>query len=127
MTRQAAIQLAKAVFDDGRFKKSLRERIEIPTESQNPQRQAELLAYLAEILQPAFESMGFECQRLTHPKAKAPFLYAQRIESPAFPTVLGYGHGDVIRGLESEWREGVSPWTWTELEGRWYGRGIADN
>jgi acetylornithine deacetylase/succinyl-diaminopimelate desuccinylase-like protein len=29
--------------------------------------------------------------------------------------------------LESEWREGVSPWALTELDGRWYGRGIADN
>jgi acetylornithine deacetylase/succinyl-diaminopimelate desuccinylase-like protein len=71
--------------------------------------------------------MGFECRTLTHPKAKAPFLFAQRIEDPALPTVFGYGHGDVIRGLEPEWKEGLSPWTLTEREGRWYGRGIADN
>jgi acetylornithine deacetylase/succinyl-diaminopimelate desuccinylase-like protein len=41
--------------------------------------------------------------------------------------VFGYGHGDVIRGLEPEWNEGLSPWTLTERDGRWYGRGIADN
>ena len=41
--------------------------------------------------------------------------------------MLGYGHGDVIRGLEPEWLEGLSPWTLTERDGRWYGRGIADN
>jgi acetylornithine deacetylase/succinyl-diaminopimelate desuccinylase-like protein len=58
---------------------------------------------------------------------KAPFLFAQRIEDPALPTVFGYGHGDVIRGLDAEWKEGLSPWTLTEREGRWYGRGIADN
>ena len=127
MTRQAALELAKTAFDDGRFKAVLKSRIQRPTESQNPERHAELLAYLSEVLQPAFEAMGFECRQLTHAKAKAPFLYAQRLESPELPTVLGYGHGDVIRGLESEWREGVSPWTLTELEGRWYGRGIADN
>lgn len=127
MTRDAAIQLAKNAFDDGSFKKDLTKRINRPTESQNPARHAELLSYMAEELQPAFEAMGFECQSLTHPKAKAPFLYAQRIESPDLPSVLGYGHGDVIRGLESEWREGLSPWALTELEGRWYGRGIADN
>ena len=127
MTRLAAIELAKKAFDDGSFKASLKARIERPTESQNPERHSELLAYLSEVLQPAFEAMGFKCQQLTHPKAKAPFLFAQRIESPELPTVLGYGHGDVIRGLESEWRTGVSPWTLTELEGRWYGRGIADN
>ncbi len=127
MTRQAALQLAQTAFDDGSFKQTLQSRIERPTESQNPERSDELLAYLTEALQPVFEAMGFECQLLTHPKAKAPFLFAQRIESSDFPTVLGYGHGDVIRGLASEWREGVSPWTLTELDGRWYGRGIADN
>ena len=44
-----------------------------------------------------------------------------------FPTVFGYGHGDVIRGLEPEWKDGLSPWQLTESNGRWYGRGIADN
>jgi acetylornithine deacetylase/succinyl-diaminopimelate desuccinylase-like protein len=71
--------------------------------------------------------MGFTCELLTHPKALAPFLYAQRIEDPDLPTVFGYGHGDVIRGLEREWKEGLAPWRLTEAEGRWYGRGIADN
>ena len=127
MTRDAAIQLAKNAFDDGSFRSDLTKRIKRPTESQNPARHAELLSYMAEELQPAFEAMGFECQSLMHPKAKAPFLFAQRIESPELPSVLGYGHGDVIRGLESEWRESLSPWTLTELEGKWYGRGIADN
>lgn len=127
MTRQAAIQRATSVFDDGSFKESLRQRIERPTESQNPSRAAELPAYLTHELQPALEAMGFECQLISHTKAKAPFLFAQRFESANLPTVLGYGHGDVIRGLESEWREGVSPWALTELDGRWYGRGIADN
>ena len=78
-------------------------------------------------MQPAFEAMGFECRTLTHSRAKAPFLFAQRIEDPRLPTVFGYGHGDVIRGLEPEWKEGLSPWTLTERDGRWYGRGIADN
>jgi len=86
-----------------------------------------LAQYLHEELQPAFEAMGFECRTLTHPRAKAPFLFAQRIEDPRLPTVFGYGHGDVIRGLEPEWKEGLSPWRLTEREGRWYGRGIADN
>jgi acetylornithine deacetylase/succinyl-diaminopimelate desuccinylase-like protein len=86
-----------------------------------------LAQYLHEELQPAFEAMGFECRTLPNPKGKGPFLYAQRIEDPKLPTVFGYGHGDVIRGLEPEWLEGLSPWTLTERGGRWYGRGIADN
>ena len=127
MTRQAAIARATAAFEDGSFKETLRRRISRPTESQNPERSTELASYLQEELKPALETMGFECRLIEHPKAKAPFLFAQRLESPDLPTVLGYGHGDVIRGLESEWREGVLPWNLTELDGKWYGRGIADN
>ena len=127
MTRTAAITRSERQFDSGEFKAVLARRIAIPTESQNPERGPELARYLGAELQPAFESMGFECRTLTHSKAKAPFLFAQRLEDPALPTVFGYGHGDVIRGLEPEWKEGLSPWALIEREGRWYGRGIADN
>jgi acetylornithine deacetylase/succinyl-diaminopimelate desuccinylase-like protein len=78
-------------------------------------------------MRPAFEAMGFSCRVLEHPQALAPFLFAQRLESPDLPTVFGYGHGDVIRGLEREWHEALSPWALAESGGRWYGRGIADN
>ena len=127
MTRTAAITRAEQQFDSGAFRATLARRIAIPTESQNPERGPALAKYLDAELQPTFEAMGFECRTLTHPKGKAPFLFAQRIEDPALPTVFGYGHGDVIRGLEPEWKEGLSPWTLTERDGRWYGRGIADN
>ncbi|HET7033368.1 MAG TPA: M20 family metallopeptidase, partial [Casimicrobiaceae bacterium] len=55
------------------------------------------------------------------------FLIAERIEDPALPTVLTYGHGDVILGYDAQWREGLSPWTLTSEGDRWYGRGTADN
>jgi acetylornithine deacetylase/succinyl-diaminopimelate desuccinylase-like protein len=127
MTRDAAIAHAGRQFDGGGFRSTLARRIAIPTESQNPERAPVLADYLSREMQPAFEAMGFECRILTHPNAKAPFLFAQRIESAGLPTVFGYGHGDVIRGLEREWSDGLSPWTLTERDGRWYGRGIADN
>jgi acetylornithine deacetylase/succinyl-diaminopimelate desuccinylase-like protein len=127
MTRAHAIAHAQDCFDSGRFREVLGERIAVPTESQNPERADILRAYLESELRPAFEAMGFTCQMLTHPKAAAQFLFAQRLENPALPTVFGYGHGDVIRGLEPEWKRGLSPWTLTESDGRWYGRGIADN
>lgn len=127
MTRTAAITRSEQHFDSGEFKALLARRIAIPTESQNPDRAPVLTKYLHDELQPAFEAMGFACRTLPNPKGKAPFLFAQRIEDPKLPTVFGYGHGDVIRGLEPEWKEGLSPWTLTEREGRWYGRGIADN
>ena len=100
MSRTAAITRSEKQFDSGEFKALLARRIAIPTESQNPDRAPVLVQYLHEELQPAFEAMGFECRTLPNPKGKGPFLFAQRIEDPKLPTVLGYGHGDVIRGLE---------------------------
>ena len=78
-------------------------------------------------MRPALEALGFTCRVLRHEKARGPLLYAERLEGKGLPTVLGYGHGDVIRGLEACWREGLAPWTLSELDGRYYGRGVVDN
>jgi acetylornithine deacetylase/succinyl-diaminopimelate desuccinylase-like protein len=126
-TRDAAIARARSSFDNGEFRQTLARRVAVPTESQNPERGPQLRQYLEQEVGPAFKEMGFSCRVLEHEKAKAPFLLAERIESSDATTVLGYGHGDVIRGLDREWQEGLSPWTLTERGGRWYGRGIADN
>ncbi len=127
MTRQAAIARAHAHFDGGEFLADLKRRVAIPTESQNPERAPELLRYLKEEMEPAFEKLGFTCRILEEPKAKGPFLFAERIEDPSLPTIFGYGHGDVIRGLDDAWEPGLSPWTVTERGDRWYGRGVVDN
>ena len=127
MTRLQAITTALRHFDDGSFQTLLSQRVARPTESQNPARAGDLSDYLESDLRPWLEQLGFACQTLTHPAARAPFLFAQRIEAATLPTVFGYGHGDVIRGLEKEWKPGTSPWSMTELDGRWYGRGVADN
>ncbi|NKE64490.1 M20 family metallopeptidase [Ramlibacter sp. RBP-2] len=126
-SRDAAVAHAQRGFDAGEFRATIARRVGIPTESQNPERGPVLRQYLEAEMRPAFEAMGFTCRVLEQAKAKAPFLFAERIESPAATTVLGYGHGDVIRGLDREWHEGLSPWTLTDRDGRWYGRGIADN
>ena len=78
-------------------------------------------------MRPMLEDVGFSCKLLTHAKARGPFLLAERREDPARPTILGYGHGDVVRGMEDAWAEGISPWRLTEIDGRFYGRGAADN
>ena len=127
MTREQAIAQAHAHFDSGAFQQTLARRVAMPTESQNPQRADVLAAYLQDEMCPALQAMGFECRTLSHPKAKAPFLFAQRIEGAHLPTTFGYGHGDVIRGLDAEWKPGLAPWTLTERDGLWYGRGMADN
>ena len=127
MTRAQAIAKAQDYFDSGRMKSDLGRLIAIPTESQNPDRAPVLGEYLELEMQPLLESLGFTCRTLAHPKARGPFLYAERIEDSALPTILGYGHGDVIRGLDAQWSAGLSPWKLTEREGRWYGRGVVDN
>jgi acetylornithine deacetylase/succinyl-diaminopimelate desuccinylase-like protein len=127
MSREKAIAHAFEAFDGGGFARDLARLIAIPTESQNPDRKADLAAYLNQEMVPAFKAMGFATQILTHPKAEAPFLYAERIEGEGLPTVLGYGHGDVVRGLDEGWSDGLSPWTLEARQDRWYGRGVVDN
>jgi acetylornithine deacetylase/succinyl-diaminopimelate desuccinylase-like protein len=127
MSRHAAIARAQAYFDSGAFKADLGRRVEIATESQNPQRAGELKTYIDVEMKPALEALGFSCRVLTHEKARGPFLYGERIEDAERPTVLGYGHGDVIRGLDAGWRQGLKPWQLVETEERYYGRGVADN
>lgn len=127
MSRETAIANAERYFDEGGFRADLARRVAIKTESQNPDRGAELAEYLTAEMTPTLEKLGFKCRVLTHPRAKGPFLLAERIEDPKATTVFGYGHGDVIRGLDAQWREGLSPWTLKEEGERWYGRGTADN
>ena len=126
-TRTDAIARAVARFDDGALQATLARLVAIPTESQNPDRALELARYIDTEMRPLLEGMGFSYRVLTHPRAKGPFLLATRIEDPKLPTVLGYGHGDVIRGLDAQWAEGLSPWQLTVRGDRWYGRGVADN
>lgn len=127
MSRERAIAAAEQHFDSGAFQAELARAVAIPTESQNPDRAQDLAHYLDAIIAPALKDMGFAVRTLTHPLAKGPFLYAERLEDASHPTVLGYGHGDVIRGLDAEWKPGLSPWTLTEREGCWWGRGVVDN
>jgi acetylornithine deacetylase/succinyl-diaminopimelate desuccinylase-like protein len=128
MSRERAIAHAERHFDEGGFFADLARRVAIPTESQNPERQAELERYLRAEMQPSFERLGFRCRLLPNPASgRGPFLIAERIEDPALATVLTYGHGDVIRGQEASWRAGLDPWTLTREGDRLYGRGTADN
>ncbi|MGA7327513.1 MAG: M20 family metallopeptidase [Rhodomicrobium sp.] len=127
MTRDQAIAHAEEQFDSGAFRETLGRRIAIQTDSQNDERCGNLARYLDHELIPEFQAMGFETRVLRHEKARGPFLFAQRIEDPGAKTVLGYGHGDVIPGLDAGWKEGLSPWSLTEVDGHWFGRGVADN
>jgi acetylornithine deacetylase/succinyl-diaminopimelate desuccinylase-like protein len=127
MTRAAAIAAAEAYFDEGRFAADLARRVAIPTESQVEERAPVLGAYLADEIAPSLERLGFACEIFDNPVRGGPILIAERREPGAATTVFGYGHGDVIRGLEPQWRDGLSPWTLEQRGDRLYGRGTADN
>ncbi|MFY0612286.1 MAG: M20 family metallopeptidase [Hyphomicrobiaceae bacterium] len=127
-SRTGAISRATDYIDSGQFEVDLARRVAIPTESQVPQGLPHLTRYLDEEMIPAFEAIGFTCRTFDNPVAGAgPVLLATRIEDAARPTVLGYGHGDVIRGLEDQWTKGAGPWQTARDGERLYGRGTADN
>jgi len=114
VSREQAIERAERYFDGGGFVEELGRRVAIRTESQEPQSKPELERYLVEEMEPSLRRLGFRCRVLPNPVVTAgPFLFAERMEDPALVTVFTYGHGDVIRGQETQWRAGLSPWTLT--------------
>ena len=126
--RAAALARARAHFDDGQFARDLARRVAIRTESQDPASAPALHAYLADEMVPTLAALGFESALHPNPEpAFGPLLIATRHESDAAPTVLMYGHGDVIRGQDKFWTKGAGPWTLQAEGERLYGRGTADN
>src|SRR4051812_10273458 len=128
MSRDQAISAIEKYFDGGSFLADLGRRVAIKTESQNPERQAELERYLEVEMSESLAKLGMTTTIFANPKGKGgPFLVAELIEDPKRPTVLMYGHGDVIRGQDEQWRAGLAPWTVRQEGERIYGRGTADN
>ncbi len=130
MSRKDAIEVATRYFESGTLQSELAALVAYRSESQNPEQAAVLSQYLVEAIQPRLVKMGFDCKIYDNPvvdSAGGPFLLGTRIEDPALPTVLTYGHGDVIWGQDTEWQEGLAPFTLTEADDHLYGRGTADN
>ncbi len=128
MNRAEAVAAAAAVLDNGSFVADLARRVAMRTESQDLQSGPLLQAYLHQEWQPTLEAAGFEVA--VHPNPQSPYgplLVASRIEDPQRPTVLIYGHGDVIRGQDRSWTCGAGPWVLKQDGQRLYGRGTADN
>ena len=108
MTREAAIDRAHRYFDDSHgYWSDLARRVSIPTESQNPESLKILYKYLDDEMRNSFEAMDYTCKVYDNPiDGMGPVLLATRIEDENFPTLLGYGHGDVVRGYEGQWANG---------------------
>ncbi|HEY1932605.1 MAG TPA: M20/M25/M40 family metallo-hydrolase [Acetobacteraceae bacterium] len=127
-SREGAIGRALTFFDSNGFRDRLVALVAIPSTSQDPGHEADVRRYLADAIRPWLERLGFIVA--IHPNPRdgfGPILTAARIEDPARPTILTYGHGDTVRGLADQWRAGLDPWTLTEEGALWYGRGTADN
>ena len=129
MNRKKAILLLEEYYDDGFFFKDLSRRIAFQTESQNPDKVSNLYEYLSREITPSLNEIGFDCKIYENPdsKFKGPFLVGNRHEGNNLPTVLVYGHGDVVRGEDNNWRKGLNPWKVVKEGDRLYGRGTADN
>lgn len=127
-TRDTVIATASGWLDDGGFETALATLVSVPTESQIPEGLPHCRQYLDEQMIPAFRAMGFDCEIFENPiDGCGPVLLATRHEADDLPTILGYGHGDVIRGLDVQWTKGDGPWKLARDGERLYGRGTADN
>jgi acetylornithine deacetylase/succinyl-diaminopimelate desuccinylase-like protein len=127
-SREAAIARAEGCFDTGAYLDALKRLVAVPTESQMHGSLPALTRYCAETLPALMQGMGFETMVLDNAKpGRGPVFVARRIEDPSRPTVLVYGHGDVVRGLAGQWSDGLDPWQVSVRGDLWYGRGTVDN
>ncbi len=131
MSREQAIDTITEFYESGKFLSLLNDRVQIASESQTPDGYPNLALYLESNMIPYLKEMGFECEIIPNPVAETPeawpLLVAERIEDPDLLTVLTYGHGDVVRGYDDQWSEGLSPWKIIVDGDKWFGRGTADN
>jgi len=127
-SRTAAIDLGARYYDSGAFRADLERRVAYRTESQEPSQASALRAYLSEEIAPSVARLGFVARLLDGTTAaRGPMLIAERREGESLPCVLVYGHGDVVRGYDEQWRPPLTPWSIVVEGDRWYGRGTADN
>jgi acetylornithine deacetylase/succinyl-diaminopimelate desuccinylase-like protein len=136
VSRDRASAAARHTLASGHYEAVLARRIAVPSVSQGadrvPEQAAALRHYLQDELTPALVALGFHCGLHANPEpGGGPLLIARRMEDASRPTVLMYGHGDVIRGQDASWKRGAGPWV-LRREGapgkeQLFGRGTADN
>ena len=127
-SRTAAIQNAADYVSSGNFRDDLALLVAVKTETSSQGDPAQKLNYLESLLAPQLTSLGFDVEIFDNPEPiGGPLAIFTLIEDEALPTVLMYGHGDVVPGLDGRWDHDRSPWILDEADGKLYGRGTADN
>jgi acetylornithine deacetylase/succinyl-diaminopimelate desuccinylase-like protein len=124
--RAAAIAAAREHYDSGAFLALLARRVARHTESPVAASAPEMRAYLADEMTPYLDGLGFS-SRIVSRGERGHFLLGSRHEGDDLPTVLIYGHGDVVPGMAGAWTANRNPWAITADGERLYGRGMADN
>ncbi|MGI9422702.1 MAG: M20 peptidase family dipeptidase, partial [Hyphomicrobiaceae bacterium] len=110
--RARALETSEVYFESGDFARDLDRLVGARTNSQDADAMPVLTAYLSDLIAPKLRDMGFHTQVLDNPIAEAgPLMLAERHEDAAYPTILIYGHGDVVPGQDELWRPGLAPWT----------------
>ena len=80
----------------------------------------------SEFVTSLFRERGFSVKRVPNPDAPyRPILIATSPINQNRPTAGFFSHYDVEDAQPLEWN--TNPWSLHELNGRWYGRGVADN
>ncbi len=126
--RKEILKKAASFVDGGGFFSELAALVGHRTVSTNSANRLELNSYLTDKIAPRLQQMGFDNRIHAEWNGGAnSFLVGRRIENPDLPTMLCYGHADVVDGHEGQWDEGRDPFTLSAEGERWYGRGSADN
>ncbi|MDH2416001.1 dipeptidase [Nocardioides sp. CER19] len=109
-----------------RMRQELAELVAIPSVADPRQFPAEECARAADWVSAAFRELGFADTALHETADGSKAVVGSRpCSRPDAPTILLYAHYDVQPPLDAEaWR--TPPFTLTEVDGRWFGRGTAD-
>jgi len=105
-----------------KFEKTLKEIVEIPTVSVEPEHKADMARgakYAADLL----ESMGARAR--VYPTAGHPFVHGRFVADPSFPTVTIYNHLDVQPADGPDWK--TEPFRFTRDGETYFGRGTTDD